>query len=87
MAETEFAAKADILSDLWLNYRNDEGFSDFVEYNDLGLPLAYATSFGLAKLESVGVSMVEETFDVLLEALGIEDDGYTNIDDMLGSVE
>jgi len=84
MAETEFVTKAEILSDLWLNYRNDEGLEDFVTYNDLGLPLAYAVTFNLAKLSDEGKSMVDETFDVLLSALGVEDEGYKNIDELLG---
>jgi len=33
--------KVSILAELWMNYRDDEDLKDFVEYNDLGLPLAY----------------------------------------------
>lgn len=87
MAETEFVVKAEILSDLWLNYRKEETFSDFVEYNDLGLPLAYAVSFNLAKLTSEGEIMVEETFDLLLSALDTEDTGFANIVELLGEEE
>jgi len=84
MAETEFVTKAEILSDLWMNYRQDEGLEDFVTYNDLGLPLSYAVTFDLITLKDVGKKMIEETFDVLLEALGVDDEGYKNIDDLLG---
>jgi hypothetical protein len=38
---TNFETKCAILSDLWLNYKDNEELADFVEYNDLGLPLAY----------------------------------------------
>jgi hypothetical protein len=28
----------EILADLWINYKYDDEFEDFIEYNDLGLP-------------------------------------------------
>ncbi len=49
MEETTFENKALILADLWMNFRNDEEFQDFVDYNDLGLPLAYALANGVVK--------------------------------------
>lgn len=85
--ETTFNNKAEILSDLWLNYRKEETFKDFVEYNDLGLPLAYSHSFSLAKLTSEGEMMIEETFDLLLAALDINDEGFETITDLLGGDE
>ncbi len=36
--KTTFENKCDILSDLWMNYRFEKQFEDFVNYNDLGLP-------------------------------------------------
>ena len=38
---TDFSTKTAILADLWINYRDEGEFEDFIEYNDLGLPLAY----------------------------------------------
>lgn len=84
---TEFNTKAEILSDLWMNYRNDEALTDFFEYNDLGLPLAYAITFDIATLKETGKAMIEEAFDLLLAALDIEEDeGYSNIDELLGDM-
>jgi hypothetical protein len=80
---TKFKAKCDILADLWLNYRYDEEFVDFIEYNDLGLPLAYALSEGIVEKTPLAKTFVEETFDLLLAGLGIEDEGYTLFDEML----
>jgi hypothetical protein len=34
-----FDNKISILAELWMNYRDDEELQDFIEYNDLGLPL------------------------------------------------
>jgi hypothetical protein len=39
---TSYRDKSFILAELWLSYRGDEELQDFLEANDLGLPLAYA---------------------------------------------
>ena len=66
-----------------MNYRHDEAFSDFVEYNDLGLPLSYIYAEELATPTEKGRLYVDETFDLLLEALGREDSGYESLDELL----
>lgn len=83
---TDFSKRAEILGELWLDYREDENFEDFITYNDLGLPLAYLASQGLAKCEPRGELYINETWDLLLEALGIaEDTGWDSLDDLLDS--
>lgn len=83
---TTFDNKCYILSELWLNYRNDKEFQDFVTYNDLGLPLAYAISEGVVKTTPMADAFIEETFDLLLSALGVDDAGFDNLNDLLGTV-
>jgi hypothetical protein len=85
MAEnsTDFNNKCLILADLWLNYRHDEEFKDFVEYNDLGLPLSYAVANNVVGTTKLTEQMIEETWDLLLAGLGIEDDGFETLDDLL----
>lgn len=81
---TSTEKQAEILSDLWLNYRQDEEFADFVEYNDLGLPLAYAINAGIVPLTDRAREFVEETFALLLAGLDItEDTGFDSLDDLL----
>ena len=73
-----------ILAELWMHYRDDEEFKDFIEYNDLGLPLAYGVANNLIEsLTSTGETMVEETWDLFLAGLGIEDTGFEYLDDLL----
>jgi hypothetical protein len=81
--QTTFENKCNILADLWMNYRFDKMFQDFVDYNDLGLPLAFLVSEDLVKPGAMARSMVEESFDVLLASLKIEDQGYDSLDDLL----
>jgi hypothetical protein len=80
---TTFENKAGILSDLWMNYRQDKQFEDFVSYNDIGLPLSFLIDEDLVTPRPLGKSMVEETFDLLLGALEIEDEGFDSLDDLL----
>jgi hypothetical protein len=82
---TTFDNKCLILADIWLNYRYDEQFTDFVEYNDLGLPLAYAISEGIVKNTDVSEGFINETFDLLLAGLDIDDTGFDNLDDVLSA--
>jgi hypothetical protein len=82
--ETTFLDRCVILGDLWMNYRGDEEFSDFIEYNDLGLPLAYALGNSIVDTNETATNFVNETWNLFLEGLGIEDSGFTNLDEVLG---
>jgi hypothetical protein len=80
---TTYSDRLAILAELWMNYRYDENFDDFVEYNDLGLPLAYAISNGIVESTELAEGFINETFDLLLAGLELEDDGYETLDDVL----
>jgi hypothetical protein len=83
---TTTESKAQILAELWQDYRNDEEFLDFIEYNDLGLPLAYAVSNGIADSNPLIEQFIDESFRLLLLGLEIkEDTGFEVLDDVLSS--
>lgn len=87
MEETTYANKCAILADLWMTYRNDEQFQDFIEYNDLGLPLSYAIDSEIVKSTEMAQRFIEEAFSLLLAGLDIaEDAGYETMDDILGGL-
>ena len=66
-----------------MDYREDANFKDFIDYNDLGLPLAYAISNGIVNETDEARRFVEEAFDLLLASLEIEEDaGYETLDDI-----
>ena len=67
-----------------MTYRLDTEFSDFIEYNDLGLPLAYAISEGIVQSTETAKRFIEEAFDLLLAGLDIEDTGFNSLDEVLG---
>lgn len=81
--ETDFKTKCEILSDLWLNHKGDEAFQDFISYNDLGLPLAYALAEEIVEETVAAREFVEATFSLLLSGLNIEDEGFTSFEQLL----
>jgi hypothetical protein len=66
-----------------MSYRLDSDFADFVEYNDIGLPLAYVISEGIVQSTDLSKRFVEETFDLLLAGLDKEDTGFETLEDIL----
>jgi hypothetical protein len=81
---TNFETKCAILSDLWLNYKDNEELADFVEYNDLGLPLAYLIHTNLVTVTDEGMPYVDETFNLLCAALGLDsDEEYISLNELM----
>lgn len=84
---TDFSNVCDILGELYANYKDDKEFSDFIEFNDLGLPLAYMVRENLATPSDDGAKYIVETWDLFLKSLNVEDSGFTDLDSVLDSVE
>jgi hypothetical protein len=81
---TEFMAQCNILSELWMNYRNEVDFQDFIKYNDIGLPLAFVINEGIVDNPTEAAqSFVTEAFTIFVEALGIKDEGFDNLTEVL----
>lgn len=80
---TDFNIRSAILAELWMNFRDDANLQDFFEYNDLGLPLAYVINTELAMPTETGKIYVNETFDLLCAAIGVDPEGdYVTLNDM-----
>jgi hypothetical protein len=80
--KTTFEAQCNILAQLWVEHRDDEDFEDFVEYNDLGLPLGYFIAEGVVVSTQLAETYIGETFELLISALDIEDTGFENLDEV-----
>ena len=81
---TPFSSRCDILAELWVEYKHDAKFQDFFDYNDLGLPLAYAISVGIVSSSDLSANFVNETFELFLDVLGIESDtGFESLSDVI----
>jgi hypothetical protein len=85
--KTNFEAQCNILAQLWIEHREDELLKDFVEYNDIGLPLAYFISEGVVLPTDLAETYVGETFGILLSALDVEDTGFTHLDQVMTAPE
>lgn len=80
---TPYSTKCQILADFWMTYRYDEDFAYFMEYADLGLPLAYAIANDVVKSTDEAKRFIEDTFAMLLTNLNIEQDtGFVDMNNM-----
>lgn len=84
---TSIDNQIEILASFYLNYKNDSSVSDFIEFNDLGLPLAFLTVEGLCQPTDVALAYIQETFIMLLAVLGVEDRDYDSLESLLATAE
>lgn len=77
----DYADKTGILGQLWIDYREDENFSLFMEYNDIGLPLSYVVAEGLVPaLTQLGEDYVDETLEMFFKLLEISEQEVEMLD-------
>lgn len=77
----DYADKTGILGQLWIDYREDENFSLFMEYNDIGLPLSYVVAEGLVPaLTDLGEDYVDETLEMFFKLLEISEQEVDMLD-------
>jgi len=81
--ETTFDNKCNILSELWVDYRDEPDLQDFISYNDLGLPLGFLVSESLVTPSQRAKDMIDETFVLLLASLEVEDAGFESFDELM----
>jgi len=69
-------------------YIDREFFSDFVIYNDLGIPIAQMISYQLGSLNESGQSVLEETWINLCDLLELNpEEEYDDFEEMLDLFE
>lgn len=82
MQSTDFESRALILGQLWINFKDDEEWTDFFEYNDLGLPLAFGFAEGVINHTETLEKYINETWDLFIVGLDIEDTGFERLEDI-----
>ena len=80
---TDFSSQVNILGKLYADYKDEKTFKAFIEYNDVGLPLAYLCAEGLASPSEDGMRYIVETFELFMQTIKVEDTGFDNLDDVL----
>ena len=72
---TDFATQCVILGELYENYKEEKDFKAFIEYNDLGLPLAYLTAQGLVvEVSDDGRRYIADTFEMFIKSINLAED-------------
>jgi len=80
---TDFSKQVEILGQLHIQYRDDDvELKDFMEFNHLGLPLAYLASEGLCDISDDGKIYVAETWELFLTSIGVQDVGFEDLHDV-----
>ena len=59
------------------------GFASSVDYNDIGLPLAYCIYTEIVPATPRADLYITETFDILLASLDLEDTGFESLEEMM----
>ena len=84
---TDFTNVCSILGKLYSLYKEDEEFKDFIEFNDLGLPLAYFVTENLCEVSDDGSRYITETWTLFLAGLNLEDTGFSDLDEVFEIAE
>ena len=87
MLTTTFENKALILGQVWMQHKSDNEMADFFAYNDIGVPLAFAFAEGIVNYTPTLEQYVNESFDLLLEAISIDDAGFEDLQDLWDALE
>ena len=84
MTMTDFYTKCEILKDFTVRY--EEEYQEFIEFNDIGFPLAYFNVERLALPSVDGMRFIEETWDLLLAEMDVDDTGFEDLDDLINNI-
>jgi hypothetical protein len=87
MSKTPFSKKCEILGEVYALYKNssalDEGWKTFFRNNDVGLPLAYCLSNGIATIVEGNEEYVDQTFLRMCINIGLSpEDEYNDLQSM-----
>jgi hypothetical protein len=85
--ETPFKIKCEILAEMFVSDKDDEDLQDLFAYGDLGFPLAYCIANGIVKKTKKAKKLIEEVFDLTISSFGLEDEGFTDYEDLMLSIE
>ena len=80
---TSYENICSILGDFWVEYKADPQFQDFMDYSDLGLPLAYAISHNIVASSTLAENFIRETWEMFLGVLEVQDDNFETLEDII----
>jgi hypothetical protein len=85
---TTFDNKVAILAELdvsvgYGHFDEQPEITKFVEMYNIAFPLAVGIQYGFAIATDKGVEAIDQAFGVFLDLLGVEDKGYSELDEFL----
>jgi hypothetical protein len=84
---TPIETQANILAELWMDYRDEGYFAEFFQYADIGFPLAYVISKGIVKTTPEADNFISDTWEMLLGLVALEDTGFEDLKEMLEDLD
>ena len=80
---TPIEKQAEILAELWMDYRDEGYFQEFFQYADLGFPLSYLLVQNVVTRNAETDKFISDTCETFLGLCGIEvDTGLDILDEM-----
>ena len=77
---------SDILSEVYIWYKDQPVFDDWSRVNDVGLPLAYLSSRGFCEVTEEGQQMITESWQSLCNLLDLDSAGeYETLEAMFAA--
>lgn len=73
MDKEAFDRQAGVVASAWPVLENRPGWEDALYFYNLGFPFAHLHNAGLGTLKAEGKEKVTDTYDYLLNALGVKD--------------
>ncbi len=81
---TDYAKQIEILNEVWYHHRDEEQFFDFVDFNDVGLPLAHLIHKGIVESTPMAEELIRESFGLLLALFNINNDtGFNSLKEII----
>lgn len=84
---TPINKQAEILAQLWMDYRDEEYFKSFFEYADLGLPLAYLITSNVVTRNDETDKFIGDTWEIFLGLVALEDTGFEELSELLEDLD
>ena len=84
---TPIEKQTEILSQLWMDYRDEEYFKDFFVYADLGFPLAYLLTQNVVTRNDETDKFIGDTWEMFLGLVALEDTGFDELSELLEDLD
>ena len=83
---SDFFLICKLLGSIYTDYKSAPQFAEFIKSNDIGMPLAYFYDCELAVPIDEGIDYVNDTWDALVNHLGIPNIEYESVEEIIDAI-